>query len=364
MTAFAILGRVASAALLASALSPLAGGAALALTQDEIANLKGAEREKILIDGAKKEGEVSWYTTLIVDQVVKPFEDAFAKKYPFLKFSVTRLSSGPLVQRILAEHRAKAFHVDVIVANGIAALKKTGLGQPFTTPYTDQYPKSYVDSDRTWNAFYSLWEGIAWNTKLVKDDEAPKTWEAVLDPKWKGKMAWGNSVQTGGPLLVTQMRKQLGEEKALAYLKKLSQQDVRTHSGSIRAVLDQVIAGEVPVGLNMAMHHIAISQSAGAPVAGVSPEPSLAQSGYVMVIKGAPHPHAAMLLADFLLSPDEGQRFMREVQYNPAHPKVEPLPELKWIQPNLNGKRETVMTPEEQEDMMEKSVEIYQSLFR
>jgi ABC-type Fe3+ transport system substrate-binding protein len=342
----------------------LAAAPVSAATQDEIANLSGPDREKVLLEGAKKEGEVTWYTTLIVDQVAQGFEADFKKKYPDIKLNMVRLSSGPLVQRVLAESRAKNIHGDVIVANGIAALKNTGIGQAFTTPYNAAYPKDYIDKDRTWMAFYSLWEGIAWNTKTVPDAEAPKTWEALLNPKWKGKMAWGESIQTGPVLLVTQLRKQWGEERTLDYFKKLKEQDVRMMSGSIRAVLDQVIAGEFPIGINMAMHHIAISQSQGAPIAGISPEPSLAQNGYVMMIKGAPHPYAAALLTDYLMSPDGGQRILRDVQYNPAHPKVEPRPELRWIQPNLNGKSETVISPEEQEGMTDKSAEIFKSIFR
>jgi iron(III) transport system substrate-binding protein len=342
----------------------LSASAAVAATQDEIATMTGPDREKILIENAKKEGAVDWYTTLIVDQAVKPFEEQFGKKYPFLKFTATRLSSAPLMQRVLAESRAKNFHVDVIVANGIGALKKTGLGQPFVTPSSADFPKEYVDKDRTWTVFYSLWEGIAWNTKMVKDADAPKTWDAILDPKWKGKMVWSESSATGAPLLILQMRKQMGEEKAMAYLQKLKQQDVRTMSGSIRAILDQVIAGEAPIGLNMAMHHVAISQSQGAPIAAIAPEPALAQNGFVMVVKGAPHPYAAMLLADFLLSADGGQKILRDVQYNPGNPKVEPLPELRWFQPNLNGKKETIISPEEQDEMTDKSVELYQTMFR
>ena len=125
-----------------------------------------------------------------------------------------------------------------------------------------------------------------------------------------------------------------------------------------------MVAGEFAVGVSMAMHHIALSQSKGAPVGGASPEPSLARGGTLQVIKGAPHPHAAMLLADYILSKDGGQKVLRDSLENPSHPAVEPLPELRWIQPNLNGRAELLLSDEEVEALMPRSVEIYQDIFR
>lgn len=356
--------RRAKFAFCALALSLAAAAPAGALTNEEIANLAGPDRKKVLLEGAKKEGEVSFYTTLLVDQVARPVAEAFEKKYPFVALKFTRLGSSDILQRVMAESRARTVHVDVIDADIAEALKKQGLAQKFNSPVMAEYPSYYIDPERTWVSIRTSWQGIAWNTKLIKDEEAPKTWEALLEPRYKGKLAWADSSGTGAPRVITHLRKIWGEEAALDYAKKLKEQDIRTLPGSVRTVLDQVIAGERPIGVSMSMHHIAESMEKGAPITGVSPEPVIARAQTLHVVKGAPHPYAAMLLVDFILAKDGAQTVFRDAGYNPAHPGVDPLPKLRWIQPNRNGKQELLMPPEEVDAMTPKSQDIYRALFR
>ena len=337
---------------------------AAAASVDEIVTLKGPDREKILIDGARKEGEMTWYTSLIVDQVSRPLSDAFQAKYPFIKVNLVRLETAAILQRLMAEQRASSVRVDVVAGDIAAPMKAAGLAQKFSTPYSTPYGAANVDPDGMWVSFRSSWQGIAWNTKMVADADAPKTWDNLLDPKWKGKMVWGSAPDTGAPRLFTHLRKVLGEDKALEFITKIQKQDVRTLPGSIRTVLDQVIAGEAPIGISMAMHHIAISKSLGAPVNGTSPEPVMTRTGVVTMARNLPHPHAGMLFVDYLLDKDGGAQVMVKAQYNSAHPEVDPLPELRWIQPSKNGKKEVILTPTEEEAMQPRSVEIYQKLFR
>ena len=348
-----------AAALLVAALAPAA-----AATNDEIANLTGPDRRKILEEGAKKEGTVLWYTTLIVDQAARPMADDFAKKTPFVKIEFVRMESSQLLQRVMAESRARSVRGDVVSADVGESFKALGLAQAFRSPIMDEYPAVYRDPDRQWVQSRTSWQGIAWNTDKVPDDRAPKTWEALLDPKWKGQLAWAASSGTGAPRVITHFRKIWGEDKALDYLNKLKAQDIRTLPGSVRTVLDQVIAGEKAIGVSMSLHHIAISKAKGAPVFGTSPEPALARREAVAMLKNAPHPHAAMVLLDYLMAKDGGQLIMREAQYNPAHPAVEPLPELRWTQPNLNDKKELLLTQEEEDSLQARSAELYKSVFR
>jgi ABC-type Fe3+ transport system substrate-binding protein len=336
----------------------------LALTQDEIAKLKEPERQKVLEAEARKEGEVAVYSANILDQVGQPIIDGFEKKYPYLKVRYTRLDTGDIMQRLLAETRAKSVRADVVVGDIAAAMKKAGLAQSFNSPLLAEYPDNYVDPDHTWVAVRSSWQGIAWNTKQVSDAEAPRTWEAALDPKWKGKLVWSSTLETGAPRLIGHLRATWGEEKAMDYLHKLRAQEIRTVAGSIRTVLDQIIAGEFAVGLSMAMHHIAISKAKGAPVDGVSPEPVLTKTGTMHYVKGAPHPSAGMLYFDYMLTKDGGQLVYRDAQYNPAHPGLSPLPEMRWIQPKLNGKKEFVMSQDIENEMTRTSNDIYRQIFR
>jgi iron(III) transport system substrate-binding protein len=358
MTAKASLLPIAFAAAL------LAAGNAQALTQDEIANYKGADRQKVLEEGAKKEGKVTFYTSLIVDQVVIPIQNAFQKKYPGVKLEYYRAETTELMQRLLAEGRARNVYGDVVVANLAEAYKKAGLAQSFNSPLMSEYPANYVDPDRTWIAIRTQWSGLAWNTKMVSEADAPKTWEDLLNPKWKSKMVWSSSNTTGGPRLIAHWKKMWGEEKGMEFVKKLVAQDVRTLPGSIRTILDQVIAGEAPLGLSMDFTHIAISKAAGAPITGGSPDPVLTRTGTMHVIKGAPHPHAAMLLADFLMDKDGGQQVLREANYNPAHPAIEAGDAMNWLVPRRNGKTELLMDPVEEEARALEGAEIYKNLFR
>jgi ABC-type Fe3+ transport system substrate-binding protein len=336
----------------------------LAITQDEIFGLKDPDRQSVLETNARKEGEVAVYTANIIDQVAGPIAEAFQKKYPFMKVRLTRLDTSDIMQRVLAESRARSIRVDVVVGDLAVAMKESGLAQAFSSPLLAEYPDNYVDPDRTWVAVRSSWQGIAWNTRLVSDAEAPRTWEAALDPKWKGKLVWSSTIETGAPRLIGHLRAVMGEEKALAYLNGLKAQGIRTISGSIRSVLDQIVAGEHTIGLSMAMHHIAISKSKGAPVDGVSPEPVLTKTGTMHYVKGAPHPAAGMLYFDFMLLKEGGQTIYRDAQYNPSHPGLQPLPEMRWIQPKLNGRKEFVMAQDIEEEMTRSSNELYRQIFR
>ncbi len=350
---------LALAVLLASAFTTSAS----ALTNDQIANLSGPERQKILEAGARAEGGLMFYTTLIVRQAVRPLKAAFEKTYPFIKLDYTRASSSKLVQRLLAEHRAGRTLADVVVASAAPVLKKVAIAQAFSSPALAAYPGDTLDPDRMWAPIRYSYNGIGYNTRLVSAAQAPKTWEDLLDPKWKGKLVWASSTETGAPLFIAILRKVWGEARAMSYLQKLSAQNVRTGTGSIRSVLDQVIAGEYPVMISAALHHVAISAAQGAPVASTTPSPVLGRNGYVMMMKGAPHPHAAMLFIDFLISP-AGQTILREARYLPAHPAVTPLPEMQAVMPQATGASTYVMSPEEHDAARKTATGIYQRLFR
>ncbi len=128
-------------------------------------------------------------------------------------------------------------------------------------------------------------------------------------------------------------------------------------------MLDLVIAGEYPVMISAALHHVVISAAKGAPVAPVSPTPLLGRSSEVVMMTTAPHPHAAMLFIDFLLSKD-GQTALRKAHYLPAHPDVEPLPQMAPILPKHTGAKAYVMSPDEHDKARKESVLTFNRLFR
>src|SRR6185503_11274120 len=111
-------------------------GPSFAATVEEIALLKSANREKNLIEGAKKEGKLSFYTGLIVDQVVRPVKYAFEKEYPFIQVEFFRGNAENLVRRLLAEYQAKRYDVDLV--DGTVSpimVQRAGFLQRFYSPF-------------------------------------------------------------------------------------------------------------------------------------------------------------------------------------------------------------------------------------
>src|SRR5215467_5191153 len=125
-----------------------------AATIEEIALLKSADRQKVLVEGAKKEGKIMWYTTLIVDQVVRPVKEAFEKEYPFIQIEYFRGNAENLVRRMLAEYQAKRYDVDlvdgtvspVMVQRATSKQYPTSLLQRFYSPYLAEYPAELKDA--------------------------------------------------------------------------------------------------------------------------------------------------------------------------------------------------------------------------
>jgi iron(III) transport system substrate-binding protein len=346
-------------------LALLAGTAPLAaLTNEEIFNYRGADRAQMLIDGAKKEGQVVLYSALIVNQMLRPLTAGFMKKYPFLKMTYWRADSEQLVPKISAEARAGNVVADLFEGSGGGEIAvEAGLTLPFFSPVLADYPKMYLDPNSHLAPTRLSYFSIAYNTKTVPPDKVPKTYADLLDPQWKGKMAWPYA-NTGRYLFMINLRLAWGEDKAMDYFKKLAAQKIINFaSGSARTLVDRVIAGEYPIAINIYAHHPLISAAKGAPVNSqlMAPVPSVA--GTIAAIKGAPHPYAAMLLMDFILS-KEGQEIMSAARYFPAHPGVEVAPELAGIVPRKAGYAENYVNPRQLKDSLESTDKILQDLFR
>ena len=169
-------------------------------TVAQVGALSGPDRQTILEEGARKEGALLWYTTLIVNQAVRPLIDGFNQKYPYVKIEQWRANDPELVQRVTNEYQARRYEVDVVDGiTGPALLKSVGFLEKYTSPSLAPYPKEILDPEGYWNAtnLYFMTEGI--NTRLVSRDEAPKTYEDLLNPRWKGQMGWSTSAGSGGP---------------------------------------------------------------------------------------------------------------------------------------------------------------------
>ncbi len=327
-----------------------------------LAAQNAAAADQTLIDAAKKEGQVVWYTTLIVNQIIRPLKDAFEKKYPGVTLQYTRADDLVTSAKILAEGQAGRVQADIF--DGIAnmlPLEEAGLLTPFTVPNAADYPAELKAKDNYWIAviMYVFAPGI--NTDLLPKDKAPKTFQDLLDPNYRGKMAWNGSSMAGAYGFVANILTTMGEEKGMAYLRALARQQVVNVDASSRAVLDQVIAGEYWINLMAFNHHTVISARKGAPCDWLKLEPAPVTLDAVGLLKDAPHPHAARLLLEFLLS-EEGQKVFQKNDYLPALPSVPAM--VAGLRPNDGGFKGNFMQAEEIHRQLPKWQKVTQDLFR
>jgi iron(III) transport system substrate-binding protein len=274
----------------------------------ELAAYNKSDREQVLLDGAKKEGRMMWYTSLTGgpnQEVPKAFE----AKYPGIKVDVYRGDSDAIIQRVLQEAQAKRYLVDIIETTFpiLKAMQEYKLLALYFSPHLASYPdevKEKADKGLVyWATDRESYIGLAYNTSVVPEKAAPKNFDDLLQPELKGKIGFATS-DTGnrviGAMLAT---------KGPEFISKLKSQDVILHGVSGRAIADMVVSGELGLSPTVFLSHSRTSISKGAPIKWVPMDLVPTNAGGVAVPANAPHPHIALLFADYLLSPD-GQKLL------------------------------------------------------
>ncbi len=302
-----ILGGILAGLCLAGA-TLLAGEtqAAAPQTVAEIANYAGADRQAVLEAGARKEGQVVFYS---VGGQIKPVLDRFREKYPYVRLQALEGQTIDLTRRIIEEYKAKHYAVDAMELDdgALALLRDENILQPFFTPDMGIYASGAVEPGKRWVSAYESYKGLGFNTKLVPLEEAPKSFDDLLDPKWKGRMAVAASplpTSIGGLLAIK------GED----YVRKLGKQDIGVYSMNGRALANLIVSGEVAMSPVIYNSHMFESAKQGAPVAWRALDGVYAIVAAVATVTHAPHPHAAMLFLDYMLS-TEGQGIRLSMGY-------------------------------------------------
>lgn len=266
---------------------------------------------------AKTEGEVVFYTSLSSTDS-KKVGDAFvasAKAYG-LKITVNRKSSEALVTQFLTEAKAGKVLADVLETGGLDLFQaiKAGYIEAWKVPAAADFPADLKDATGLWHAGRLGIETIAWNTSQVKDADAPKSFEDLADPKWKGKCLIESTD--------TEVLLGLGERK---YKDAAKAQDLLTRtmanctpSSGHTETLDKLIAGQGAVFWGAHAHSTEQKKAAGAPVNYMTTEGVVTIDG-PGVAKGAPHPNAAKVFINWYLSA-EGQKVIAELFRVPARP--------------------------------------------
>jgi ABC-type Fe3+ transport system substrate-binding protein len=315
-----------------------------------------------LVAAAKKEGQVLIYTTLIVDQIVRPLIKAFQSQTPGIDVKFVRADSTALVVRLTNEARASRTQADIWhLVDGVGPLIEAGIAAPLELPSAKGLPAIYADPSRRWVATNFAVRSLAYNTTLIPPAQAPRNYADLIDPRFKGKFAWNPNSVSGAYGFIGTVLKHMGEEKGVTYLRELAKQQVTPVPMAIRAVLDRVIGGEYAMGLEMNGTHAAISAAMGAPVAWVPLDPVSMTLQAAGITAKAPHPNAARLFLDFMIS-RAGQEVFRDRDYIPVHPEVSAKnPELK---PETGGYKAVVYSPEEVDANAKRWATIFQDIFR
>lgn len=296
----------------------IAGAAPFALSAPpsglDFATYTGPDRNELLVAAAQKEGEVSVYQAYPALSVV---EAAFTKKYG-IKVKSWRADSETILQRVVTEARGGRNEVDIVQNNAPEqeGLHREKLLQEVKSPYiADMIPEA-IPSHREWIGLtQDVWTA-AYNSDKIKKEDLPKTYEDLLDPKFKGKLAVeANDYGWFGNLVTT-----MGDQKA----RKLFSDIVKTNGMSFRkghSLLSALVAsGEVPIGLSVYSWSVLPLQKKGAPIQPLYLQPVLGQFSALAMIKKAPHPAAAVLFYDFLFG--EGQQILADLYFIPASKKI------------------------------------------
>ena len=165
-----------------------------------IAPARATEPDPALVAAALQEGEVVWYSTLIVNQIVRPMVEAFEKKYPGIKVKYSRASSSDVALKIRNEARARRLQPDIFDgSNTVFLLEDANLVAEYHPRNAASYPAHMRDTKGLWTATCLFYWTAGYNTNLVKPEDAPKTYADLLDPRWKGKIAWTYDLTPGGP---------------------------------------------------------------------------------------------------------------------------------------------------------------------
>ena len=302
-----------------AALAYLALSAALAQTpakNDDVYRYRGADRDARLVERAKSEGSVVLYTSLAPTES-KPLAEAFEKKYA-IKVELWRALSDKVVQRAVTEAQAHRNSVDVVETNGpeMEMIAREKILATFHSPYIADLPAAAIPAHRMWFPDRMNFFVVAYNTAKVQRSEIPAGYEGFLDPKWKGRIG----IEATDTEWMATLVKKWGNEKGLHYFRKLAAMNPDVRKGHV-LLAELIAAGEVPVGLTVYNSNVESLRKRGAPIDFVPVDPVAARPQGIGIAKSAPHPNAALLFADFVLSP-EGQRLFESMGRVPASTKV------------------------------------------
>ncbi len=326
---------------------PQFGHAADTSTVASVALYDGADRQQRLVAAAKKEGSLLLYTSFAPKDLAVLVQ-GFEKKYG-IKVNNWRASSNDVLQRVMTESTANRFEADVvhISAPEMEALHREKLLQPAKSPYFKDIVPAWLPAHREWVSTYLIVFAQAYNTEKVKKEELPKSYRDFLDPRWKGRLGLEEKSQEWFYAVV----KSMGEEKGLKFFRDLvviNKPSVRSGHSTLN---NMVVSGEVPFALAVYNYMPAQAKRQGAPVDWFVLDPAIARGNGIGLSKKAPHPNAAMLFYDYLIS--DGQQMLAKMQF---------IPTVKNVESPLKEKHLTLIDPAASLNEYDRATKLYEEI--
>jgi iron(III) transport system substrate-binding protein len=296
-----------------------------------------------LIEAAKKEGKVVWYTSIDLS-VSEKIAASFKEKFGGIEVRVERTGAERVFQRIGQEYASNVHAVDVANSSDAAHLlawKRQGILEPYVPEDVAKYYKpEHRDADGTYAGFRATLSPIAYNTRQVKPEDAPKSFKDLLDPKWKGKIVKAHPGYSGTILTATfEMVRDIGWD----YYEALARQNVM----QVQSATDppkKLSLGERSVMADGTEYNIFLLKESGQPVEAVYPsEGTPFIVGPNGIFKAAPNPNAAKLFQNYCFTPDAQRIIIDAGGLRSLHPRVEehqgrkPLADIKLMKEDAEG---------------------------
>jgi iron(III) transport system substrate-binding protein len=289
-----------------------------ALAQDAwLLRYEGADRVQKALPAAQKEGTLTLYTSF-AEKDLPPLLGAFEKRYG-IKVRVWRSASEKVLQRAVVETTAGRHDFDAVHTSALEmeALYREKILQPVAPAHGVELLAGATRPHRAWTATYLSFWVQAYNTNVVKKADLPRTYEDLLDPKWKGKLG----IEARVPEWYATVAMDMGEEKGIRFFRELVAKNGISVRGGHTLLNNLVIAGDVPLALTIYQYMAEGAKRKGAAIDWFVLEPAVARMSGVGIARHAPHPNAALLFYDFMLSP-EAQQLLLSLDYVPTLAKL------------------------------------------
>jgi len=264
---------------------------------------EGDGHDRHLIEGAKKEAKMVFYTS-VETEFARALTGGFEAKYPFIKTDIYRSTHEKILSRMNVERKTGTYTADTVSVGEFETyhLQKMGFTAPYKSPSASAYPEGFKDPNGYWTDLYDNLIVTAYNTGRVKRDELPNRYEDLLHARWKGRMVLDQNEDRWFANLLYLM----GEKKGMEFMQALAKQNVAIRGG--RGMVTQLLgAGEYDLQIVAYWYRPYLMKKQGAPVDWVALEPAIVATHPISVVNRAPHPSAAKLFIDFVLS-EEGQK--------------------------------------------------------